>query len=85
MDFYIQLDDEGYIRDCIEYSYGSYVPIMLTTPLPIGFIGGWYRWDGEKAMFDQAKYDELNPSSDEGDDERMDEIRAILRGEVEVS
>lgn len=41
-DFYIQVDEVGRIRDCIEYPYEDYVPVKADTPLPYNILGGAY-------------------------------------------
>lgn len=56
MTFYIKLDGD-IIVDILEYQYAEYIPVELELPLPVGFYGGWYRWDGSTYHFDQELYD----------------------------
>lgn len=69
MEFYISLNGDRYIVDCITYPYRDYTKVEIPTPLPDGLIGGWHKWDGEQPVFDQAKYDQIN---------QVDELRAAV-------
>jgi hypothetical protein len=56
MTFYIKLSGD-IIVDILEYQYADYIAVELELPLPVGFYGGWYRWDGTTYHFDQQLYD----------------------------
>lgn len=67
--FYIQTSENNRITDIIEYPYEDYQPIILTTPLPVGIIGGAYQlvdgnviyrpeWDDKTASL-QAQIDDI--------------------------
>ena len=57
---YLQIDKDGVVWDAIEYGREGYTPVDVDLPLPIGCIGGWYRWDGKAFVLDQTRYDALN-------------------------
>jgi hypothetical protein len=57
--FYIKLNGD-IIVDILEYAYPEFIEVQLELPLPSGFYGGWYRWDGTDYHFDQSLYDESN-------------------------
>lgn len=46
MKFYIQIDQDGYITDCIEYPYKDYIEVEFNIPLPSRFISGEYHYVG---------------------------------------
>ena len=60
--------------DAIEYGHEGYMVVEVDLPLPIGCIGGWYKWENG-FVFDQQKHDELNKAADVED---MEEALAIL-------
>lgn len=43
--YWIQLDQNNIIRDCVEYEVTGYVEYETAYPLPIGFIGGWFKYE----------------------------------------
>ena len=54
--FYIQLNGEGYITDCIEYEHEGYQQAEFDLPLPESFIAGWYKYLGNnKVKLDEDK------------------------------
>lgn len=63
MNFYIQLNFENYITDCITYPVENYIPVMLEIPLPDKFIAGCYKWLGDHYEIDQEKYNQLSQES----------------------
>lgn len=60
MQFYVQIDKDGCVRDCIEYQHAGYMPVELETPLPNGFLGGWYHMVDGKPVFDRELYEQIN-------------------------
>jgi len=59
--FYIQVDENGIIRDVIEFPYDGYMQVELDTPLPPGINGGWYRWIAETGTYEEVP--ELRPEA----------------------
>ena len=41
--FWIQLDQNDIIRDAVDYQVDGYIEYETAYPLPIGFIGGWFK------------------------------------------
>ncbi|GAN11030.1 hypothetical protein MAM1_0453c10582 [Mucor ambiguus] len=52
--FYLKVDSENIIRDCIEYPYDGYVQVDLPTPLPMGINAGYYRYQNGNVTLDEA-------------------------------
>ena len=57
---YLQIDSDNVVWDAIEYEREGYTPVDVELPLPIGCIGGWYRWINGAFEVDQDRYDRLN-------------------------
>lgn len=55
--FYLQVDNNDFIRDCIEYQHDDYKQIELNTPLPVGLIGGWFKFENGQIV----EHPELKP------------------------
>lgn len=60
MKFWIQVDGNKIIRDCIEFKYDGYIEADLPTPLPIGLFAGYYRWQNGSIVLDQTLKDEVD-------------------------
>ena len=57
--YYFKLNGD-IIFDAIDYAFNGYIEVQLPDErLPVGINGGWYRWNGEMYVFDQALYDAL--------------------------
>lgn len=82
--FYIQVDENGIIRDVIEFPHDGYMQVELDTPLPPGINGGWYRWDSEAGTY--VEVPELKPADEHELEKRMadleEAIAAILGGAI---
>ena len=52
---YIQVNNDGYITDCIDYSYANYIEVDFELPLPDHFIAGCYKYLGNN----QYEHDEI--------------------------
>lgn len=80
--FYIRLDQDGIIRDILEFPHEGYIEVQMQTPLPAGINGGWYRWDGENLV----EVPELKPVDPEDMRQRLadleEAIAAILGGAI---
>ena len=80
MKYYLQLDQDGIIRDVITYPYDGYIEVEIDGPLPAGINGGWYRW--ENGTYVEAP--ELRPKAPT--EQRMadleEAIAAILGGAI---
>ncbi|WP_458123350.1 hypothetical protein [Paenibacillus sp. Z3-2] len=64
MSFYIQVEQQTQIiRDIIEYPYEGYQEVDISTPLPIGINGGYYRWQDGQPVLDQALKDEVDKAN----------------------
>ena len=63
MRFYIQVDADNVVHDCIMFPHGDYVPVEISTPLPDGFIGGWYRWKDGAPVYDRNLFEQVNELS----------------------
>lgn len=72
--FYLQLDQENIIRDCIEYPHEGYIEHKTTFPLPVGLIGGW--WKLENGQF--VEYPELKPVDKDAEIENLKQAIAEL-------
>lgn len=55
--FWIQLDQNNIIRDCVEYEVPGYIEHETAYPLPIGFYGGWFKLENGVV----TDYPELKP------------------------
>lgn len=53
MKFWLQLDKNNVIRDCIEFEYGDYVEAELEMPLPNGIIAGYHKYIDGKLIEDE--------------------------------
>ncbi len=54
--YWIQLDQNNIIRDCVEYEVPGYSEYETAYPLPIGFYGGWFKYvDGEVIEIPELK------------------------------
>ncbi|MFT4146697.1 MAG: hypothetical protein QM644_19810 [Mobilitalea sp.] len=57
--FWIQLDQDNIIRDCVEYEVPGYIEYETAYPLPIGFIGGWFKFENGEVI----EIPELKPAT----------------------
>lgn len=58
--FNVLTDNNGIIRDIIEYEHTGYTPVNAELPLPIGINGGWFKLEDGKFV----EYPELRPNKD---------------------
>jgi len=60
MKFYIQINEDGYITDAINYEYEKYIECQLQIPLPDKFIAGCYKYLGNNLVErDEERYKQL--------------------------
>lgn len=52
--FYIQLDKDNVVRDCITYPYKDYMDVDLEVPLPRGILSGYYKYENGVLVLDEA-------------------------------
>ena len=80
--FYIQVDSNNLIRDCIDYAHPGYIPApSLTVPLPESINAAWYRWVGGAAVLDTVvKQAAVSTQVAKAKEEGREEIRVIVRG-----
>lgn len=57
--FYLQINTDNIITDCVEYEVDGYTPISLDLPLPDGLIGGWFKYENNAVVI----HEELKPVS----------------------
>lgn len=76
MNFYVQINADGYITDCIEYPYSDYIKCDFDVPLPDKFISGCYRFiDSTTYELDVVKLREMETPAIE---ERIAAIEAAI-------
>ena len=66
--FYIQVDANGYITDCIEFPHGDYIQVDLELPLPESFIAGIYKYleSGDFELDEEKRVKMLSEAQLEG-------------------
>jgi hypothetical protein len=55
--FYLQVNLDDIITDAIEYAVNGYIEYETDDTLPIGLIGGWYKYENGIIV----EYPELKP------------------------
>lgn len=79
--FYIQLDSNNIIRDVITYPYNNYVQVDIPVPLTAGINGGWYRWDGERPVYDRVLFEQANEVPElQAAKEEYETVKPIIAG-----
>lgn len=80
--FYIQLDENNYITDCIEFPYEGYIEAELSVPLPEAFTARCYKYLGDNLFeVDKEKFDKLRGGySSEGIEEMREALNILLGG-----
>lgn len=58
--FFIKLDKAGYVRDIITYAYEGFQEIQYDDVLPVGVMGGYYKWVDGEFVFDKERKAELD-------------------------
>lgn len=54
--FWLLINTEGYVWDCLEYEYGDYIPVELDYPLPDCIGGRCYKYIDGALVLDEEKY-----------------------------
>ena len=72
MKYYIQVYKDNIIRDVLEFPYSNYVEYATEYPLPIGILGGWFKFEAGEIV----EYPELKPLAPL--EERVNETNEML-------
>lgn len=73
--FYLQVQKDGTITDCISFPHGDYIEFKGTVPLDI--LGGWYKLENGVIV----EYPELKPKDTNAE---IEELRLLVADLTEI-